>query len=91
MSCQLCYGSHSGIAVGQDVLDELVFLFQCHVADIMMEVTFSADVTSLATVIAYLHDGFESPSVVNIHWNARGECARRGVHYCRGRGGGGGL
>jgi hypothetical protein len=66
---------YSGVAVGQDVLDELVFLFQCHVADIMMEVAFSADVTSLATAVACLRDGFESPSAVDIHRNARGECA----------------
>jgi hypothetical protein len=75
MSRRLCYSSHGGIAVGQDVLDELVFLFQCHVADIMTEVTFSADVTSLATAVACLRNGFESPSVVNVHRNARGECA----------------
>jgi hypothetical protein len=28
-------GGHGSVAVGQDVLDELVFLFQHHVADIM--------------------------------------------------------
>jgi hypothetical protein len=67
MSRQLCYGSHGGIAVGQDVLDELVFLFQCHVADIIMEVAFSADMTSLATAVACLRDGFGSPSVVDVH------------------------
>jgi hypothetical protein len=72
MSHQLCYSSHSGVTVGQNVLDELVFLFQCHVADIMMEVTFSADVTSVATTVACLHDGFESPSAVDVHWNTRG-------------------
>jgi hypothetical protein len=32
---------------------------------------------------------FESPSVVDIHRDARGKCTRRGVHCCRGRGGGG--
>jgi hypothetical protein len=57
----------------------------------MMEVAFFADVTSLATSVACLRDGFESPSVVDIHRNARGECARRGMHCCRGHGGGGGL
>jgi hypothetical protein len=57
----------------------------------MTEVTFSADVTSPATAVACLRDGFESPGAVDIHRNTRGECARRGVHYCRGRGGGGGL
>jgi hypothetical protein len=45
-------------------------------------------VTSLATAIACLCKGFEGPSVVDIHWNARGKCARRGVHCCRGRSGG---
>jgi hypothetical protein len=48
-------------------------------------------VTSLAAVVACLHDGFEGPSVVNVHQNARGECTRRGVHCCRGRGRGGSL
>jgi hypothetical protein len=61
--------------VGQDVLDELIFLFQCHVADIIMKVTFFADVTSLATAVACLRDGFESPSVVDVHQDARGKCA----------------
>jgi hypothetical protein len=71
--------------VGQDVLDELIFLFQCHVVDIMMEVAFFADVTSLATAVACLCDGFESPSAVNIHQDTRGKCTQRGVHCCRGR------
>jgi hypothetical protein len=31
--------------------------------------------------------GFEGPSAVNVHWNAKGKCARRGVHCCRGRSG----
>jgi hypothetical protein len=88
MSRQLCYGSHSGVAVGQDVLDELVFLFQCHVADIMMEVAFSANVASLATAVACLRDGFGRLSTVDVHRDARQECTRRGVHCCRGRGGG---
>jgi hypothetical protein len=43
----------------------------------MMEVAFSASVTGLATVIAGLRDGLE-----DIHWNARGKCAQRGVHCC---------
>jgi hypothetical protein len=77
--------------VGEDVLDELLFLFQCHVADIMMEVTFSTDVTSLATAVASLCNGFESLGAVDVHRNARGEYTRRGVHCCRGHGGGGGL
>jgi hypothetical protein len=67
MSCRPSCGGHGGIAVGQDVLDELIFLFQCHMADIMMEVTLSTDVTSLATVVACLHDGFGSPSAVDVH------------------------
>jgi hypothetical protein len=54
----------------------------------MMEVAFSASVTGLATVIAGLRDGLEGPSVVNIHWNARGKCVRRGVHCCRACGSG---
>jgi hypothetical protein len=29
-------GSHGSVAVGQDVLDKLILLFQRHVADIMM-------------------------------------------------------
>jgi hypothetical protein len=29
-------GGHGSVTVGQDMLDELVFLFQRHVADIMM-------------------------------------------------------
>jgi hypothetical protein len=57
----------------------------------MMEVAFSASVTGLATVIAGSRDGFEGPSVVDIHRNARGKCVRRGVHFCRGHSGGRGL
>jgi hypothetical protein len=40
----------------------------------MMEVAFSASVTGLATAIAGLCDGFENPSAVDVHWNARGKC-----------------
>jgi hypothetical protein len=54
------------------MLDELVLLIQYHMADITTKVAFSADVTSLATAVAGLCDGFESPSAVNVHWNARG-------------------
>jgi hypothetical protein len=43
----------------------------------------------LATAVAGLHEGFESPSTVNVHRDARRECARRGVHCYRGCGGGG--
>jgi hypothetical protein len=88
MSHRLCCGSHSSVAVGHNPLDVLVLLIQCHVVDVMTKVAFSAYVTSLATVVAGLRDGFEGPSVVNVHRNARGECMRRGVH-CRGHGGGG--
>jgi hypothetical protein len=49
----------------------------------MMKVAFSADVTGLATAIAGLHDGFESPSAVDIHWNTRGKYMQRGMHCCR--------
>jgi hypothetical protein len=44
------------------MLDEVVLLIQRHMADIMMKVTLSADVTSLATAVAGLREGFESPS-----------------------------
>jgi hypothetical protein len=74
--------------VGQDALDILVFLVQCHVADIMPEVTFFTEVTSLATAVACLRNGFEGLSVVDIHQDTRGKCAQRGVHCYRGRGGG---
>jgi hypothetical protein len=40
----------------------------------MMKVAFSADVTSLATAVAGLRNGFEGASVVNVHRNARGKC-----------------
>jgi hypothetical protein len=39
-----------------------------------MKVTVSTDVTSLATTVAGLHNGFEGPSAVNIHGNAWGKC-----------------
>jgi hypothetical protein len=55
----------------------------------MAEVALSADVASLATVAAGLHDGFEGPGAVDIHWDARRECSQRGVHCCRAHGGGG--
>jgi hypothetical protein len=41
--------------------------------------------------VACLHKGFEGPSAVDVHQDARGECMRRGVHCCRGHGGGGSL
>jgi hypothetical protein len=40
--------------------------------DVMMRVIISADVTSLATAVAGLHEGFEGPSAVDIHRDARG-------------------
>jgi hypothetical protein len=36
MSRQPGCGGHGSIVIGQDVLDELVFLFQRHVVDIMI-------------------------------------------------------
>jgi hypothetical protein len=47
-------------------LDEHILLIQHHMADIMMKVALSADVTSLATAVAGLHKGFEGPSMVDI-------------------------
>jgi hypothetical protein len=75
LSRQLCCDSHSSIAVGHNMLDEVILLIQHHMVDVMMKVAFSADVTGLATAVAGLCDGFEGPSVVNVHWNARGKCA----------------
>jgi hypothetical protein len=75
-SRQLCCGSHSSVAVGQNMLDKVILLIQCHMVDIMMKVAFSADVTGLATAVAGLHDGFEGPSAVDIHQNARGGSVR---------------
>jgi hypothetical protein len=40
--------------------------------DIMMKVAISADVTDLVTAVAGLHKGFEGPSVVDVHRDARG-------------------
>jgi hypothetical protein len=54
MSHQLCCGSHSSVAVGHNPLDEVIFLIQCHVANIMTEVALSADVASLATAVTGL-------------------------------------
>jgi hypothetical protein len=45
-------------------------------------------VTGLAAAIAGLHEGLEGSSAVDVHRNARWECARRGVYCCRGRGSG---
>jgi hypothetical protein len=82
LSCRLCGGGHN-------MLDKVILLIQCHVADVMMEVALSADVASLAAAVAGLHDGFEGLSTVDIHRNARRKCTRRGMHCCRDRGGGG--
>jgi hypothetical protein len=89
MSRRLCCSSHSSVVVGHNTLDKVVLLIQCHVADVMMEVTLSADVASLATAVAGLCDGFEDPSTVDVHRDARRKCARRDVHCCRDRSGGG--
>jgi hypothetical protein len=56
-------------------LDELVFLIQHHMVDIMMKVMVFTNVTHLATAVAGLREGFESPSAVNVHGNTRGKCA----------------
>jgi hypothetical protein len=58
--------------VGQDVLDVLVFLFQCHVADVMPKVTVSTDVAGLAASVAGLRERFECPSAVDVHKDTRG-------------------
>jgi hypothetical protein len=57
----------------------------------MTKITFFTEVTSLAAAVACLREGFEGLSAVDVHRNARGECTQRGVHCCRGRGGGGSL
>jgi hypothetical protein len=59
------------IAVGHNLLDELILLIQSHVADVMTEVALSADVAGLATAVAGLRNGFEGPSTVDVHRNAR--------------------
>jgi hypothetical protein len=64
--------------VGHNLLGEVILLIQHHMADIMMKVTFSADLTGLATAVAGLREGFESLSAVDIHRNARGS-AHEGV------------
>jgi hypothetical protein len=89
MSRQFYYGGHSSIAVGHDVLDELVLRIQHHMVDVVMKVALFADVASLATAVAGLCEGFEGSSAVDVHWNTRGESMQRGVHCCRGCSGGG--
>jgi hypothetical protein len=54
------------------MLDVLVFLFQHHVADIMLKVTVSTDVAGLSASVAGLPERFECPSAVNVHRDARG-------------------
>jgi hypothetical protein len=61
--------------VGHNVLDELILLFQCHVADIMMKVALFADVAGLATAVVGLCKRFEDSSAVNVHCNTGRECA----------------
>jgi hypothetical protein len=43
--------------------------------DVMTKITLSADVTGLPTVVAGLREGFEGPSAVDVHRDARRECA----------------
>jgi hypothetical protein len=57
----------------------------------MMKVAFSANVTSLATVVAGLCDRFESLGVVDVYQNTRGKCTQQDVHCCRGHGSGGDM
>jgi hypothetical protein len=40
----------------------------------MLKVAVFTNVTSLATVVAGLHKGFEGSSVVNVHRDAKGKC-----------------
>jgi hypothetical protein len=54
ISRRLCCGSHSSITIGHNPLDEFVFLIQGHVVDVVMTVTFFADVNGLATAVAGL-------------------------------------
>jgi hypothetical protein len=75
LSCRLCGGGRSSIAVSHNTLDKVILLIQCHVVDVMMEVTLSADVAGLATAVAGLRDGFEGPSTVDVHRDARRKCA----------------
>jgi hypothetical protein len=39
--------------------------------DIIMKVALFASVTSLATAVAGLHNGFKGLNVVNVYWDAR--------------------
>jgi hypothetical protein len=40
-------------------------------------------VTGMATAVAGLRKGFEGLSAVDIHRDAKRECALRGVHCCK--------
>jgi hypothetical protein len=72
---RLCCSGNSGVTVGHNLLDELVLFIQRHMADIMMKVALSADVTGLATAVAGLCDGCEGSSAVDVYQNARGKRA----------------
>jgi hypothetical protein len=50
-------------------------LIQHHVVDVVMEVALFTDVTSPATAVAGLCEGFEGSSAVDVDWNAGRECA----------------
>jgi hypothetical protein len=58
--------------VGHNLLDEAVFLIQCHMADVMLKVAVFTDVTGLATLVAGLRKRFECPSAVDVHRDAWG-------------------
>jgi hypothetical protein len=60
------------------MLDVLVFLFQCHVVDVMLKVAVSTDVTGLAASVAGLRERFECPSAVDVHGMPGGN-VREGV------------
>jgi hypothetical protein len=51
-----------------------IVVIQCHMVDIMPKVTVFTDMAGLATAVAGLHEGFEGPSAVDIHQDARGKC-----------------
>jgi hypothetical protein len=87
-SHQLCGCSCGSVTVGHNPLDEVILFIQCHIVDVMVEVALSANVASLATAVAGLHNGFEGPGGVDVHGNARRECTQRGMHCCRGHGSG---
>jgi hypothetical protein len=61
--------------IGHNLLDEVVFLIQRHITDVMTKITISADVTGLPTAVAGLHKGFKGLSTVDVHRDASRECA----------------